>query len=357
MAPPEVRGSLVRPSNGTTHHQPSHQVEIDGISHGTVQRLCDETEARIAQQSREADPVLLRRAQSHASVLREAGRTYQQRLHVIATVGISNMGPSLAEFFHDHENMRRAVDFTTKIAQLAQRSSTIDVLAHVSIRIIDVRNRSTRQWITSTCGDMLQAIEEYDAEISTLRGILADEVVRILVIWDTLSSIHLDDHELNNVGPDHNIDELGQDVVRSGSQRDTAVEFASELRVDSPVDELKGGTAMAQSAKGKATFLPTPPPSPRFASDGTVEDAFLDDDDEEDDDDDEDDYFDEDDVDRHCSICTEQYSEGHRAFSLTICGHTFGKACISRWVNSTSRNANTCPYCRRTLCKPRSLPR
>jgi hypothetical protein len=352
MAPPEVRGSPARPSTSTaTPRQPSNRVEIDGISYGTVQRICNETEARIAQQGRETDTVLLRRAQGHAGVLRVAGRTYRQRLDVIAAVGIFNMGPSLTEFFHDHENMWRAVDSTTEIAQRARRSSTVDVLSQVSIRIIDIRNRSTRQWVMSTCNNAMQATEGYDDNISTLRGILADEVVHVLTIWDALSSIHLYDHELNNVGPDHNIDDLGQEVTKSRDQKETTVEVASELRVDSPFDELEGDTAVAQSTKGKATCLLTPPPSPRFACDGTFEDAFMDDDD------DEEDYFDEDDVDRLCSICTEPYTDGHPAFSLTICGHIFGKACISRWVNSTSRNANTCPHCRRTLCKSRCSPR
>lgn len=153
---------------------------------------------------------------------------------------------------------------------------------------------------------------------------------------------NLDDNELKNVGPDHNINELGQE---------TAVNVVSELRVDSPISDLKMGHALSfQSTKGIPGSLPTPPPSPSpshiFASNGTPVDDILDEDD-----DDEDDYFDSDDDDHHCSICTDPYTDHHRAFSLTRCGHMFGKACISTWVNSTARNSNLCPHCRATLCK------
>ncbi|KAL5447893.1 hypothetical protein PMIN05_001922 [Paraphaeosphaeria minitans] len=106
----------------------------------------------------------------------------------------------------------------------------------------------------------------------------------------------------------------------------------------------------AQS-KVNTKSLPTPPPSPAYMH--TFNDAPVDDnldDNDDGDDDNEHDYFDSCNDDGHrCSICTDPYTDRHRAFTLTRCGHTFGKGCISTWVNSTARNANLCPHCRATL--------
>ncbi|KAF2444295.1 hypothetical protein P171DRAFT_432355 [Karstenula rhodostoma CBS 690.94] len=332
MAPPEVCGSPARPSTAT-HRQPPSRISINAIPLGTVQRLRDEAEARIAAQGRETDTVLLRRAQGHASALRQSGRTYRQRLRVVAAVGLLNMGPSLTQFFHDHENMSRAVMRSNEIARRSRSSLDVDTLTYVEICIIVVRNRLSHQWITSTFSSRarheMRTTGAPDADISTLRGLLEDEIVRIITTWDELSIRDLADYELNNVGPDHNIDDLGQDARGPGVQSETMVDVVSELRVDNPIP-----TSTSQDTKGTNNPLPSPPPSPSpiFASNGTVVDAIQVDDD------------------HCCSICTEPYTERHRAFSLTRCGHTFGKACINEWVNSTARNANLCPNCRAMLC-------
>lgn len=51
----------------------------------------------------------------------------------------------------------------------------------------------------------------------------------------------------------------------------------------------------------------------------------------------------------HCCICLELFSESHAAFEIIACGHMVGKSCLSRWLNCTSPNANTCPCCRKQL--------
>lgn len=139
------------------------------------------------------------------------------------------------------------------------------------------------------------------------------------------------------MGPDHDIDELGYTTTKA---------LVSQLRVDSAMGDHEN--EHAQITKGNTDHLPIPlPSSAHMHPSGAipVDDTLAN---EEDDDDD---YFDSDDDDHHCSICTEQYTDCHPAFRLTVCGHTFGKDCISTWVNSTARNANLCPQCRATLCK------
>ena len=66
----------------------------------------------------------------------------------------------------------------------------------------------------------------------------------------------------------------------------------------------------------------------------------------------------------HCGICLEPYEEAHTedvhpeevqteevhiAFEIAACSHRVGKSCLSHWLNCTTPNANTCPYCRQTL--------
>lgn len=51
----------------------------------------------------------------------------------------------------------------------------------------------------------------------------------------------------------------------------------------------------------------------------------------------------------HSCVCLEPYGEAHTALEITACSHLVGKPCLTRWLNSTCPNANTCPYCRHPL--------
>ncbi|KAK7178704.1 hypothetical protein PSPO01_15233 [Paraphaeosphaeria sporulosa] len=343
MATPEVRGRPARAST-TIHREPPSKVEISVIPVGTVQRLRNQVEARITPEVPVPDDVLLIRAQDHASALRQSRRTYKQRLRVAAEIGLFRMSPSLTRFIHDHDNMTRAVARSSELARRARNSSGVDTLTYVNICIIAVRNRLSRTWTITTfssCArEALKATGTIDPAIETLRVMLEDVVVHILTLWDELSLRYLDENQLKNVGPDHNIDDFGHE---------TTVGVAGEHRVNGPISDDKMGHAQS---KGNTNSLPTPPPSPAriHTSNGTLVDDNLDDNDDGDDDK-EDDYSNSDDDSHHCSICTDPYTNRHRAFSLTRCGHIFGKACLSTWINSTARNANLCPHCRATICK------
>ncbi|OAF99623.1 uncharacterized protein CC84DRAFT_1209952 [Paraphaeosphaeria sporulosa] len=341
MATPEVRGRPARAST-TIHREPPSKIEISVIPVGTVQRLRNQVEARITPEVPVPDDVLLIRAQDHASALRQSRRTYKQRLRVAAEIGLFRMSPSLTRFIHDHDNMTRAVARSTELARRARNSSGVDTLTYVNICIIAVRNRLSRTWTITTfssCArEALKATGTIGPAIETLRGMLEDVVVHILTLWDELSLRYLDENQLKNVGPDHNIDDFGHE---------TTVGVAGEHRVNGPISDDKMGHAQS---KGNTNSLPTPPPSPAriHISNGTLVDDNLDDNDDGDDDK-EDDYSNSDDDSYHCSICTDPYTNRHRAFSLTRCGHIFGKACLSTWINSTARNANLCPHCRATI--------
>ncbi|CAI6336631.1 unnamed protein product [Periconia digitata] len=50
----------------------------------------------------------------------------------------------------------------------------------------------------------------------------------------------------------------------------------------------------------------------------------------------------------NCGICTEPFSDSHAPISLP-CSHIVGHACMKKWLLSSQRNRNTCPYCRQTV--------
>ncbi|KAF1973434.1 hypothetical protein BU23DRAFT_428901, partial [Bimuria novae-zelandiae CBS 107.79] len=257
---------------------------------GTVQYIRGELEARIAAQNRENDSVLLERTHEHASAMHQRHQTYAGQLRVVEALGLCNLTSDLIEFLRAHDNMYRAITRTDHVSHRAEQSSTIDPLTYVAIRIHSLRNIFYYQRIISTfSSEHLKTMRKsgaLESAIVKLKDILIKEYLQILAAWDDLTASLLEDHELENVGPDHDINDLGQDVKRPQVEDETA-------------------------------------------------------------------YDDEDDADRYCSICAEIYTDHHPAFCLTACGHTFGKACISQWVNSTARNANLCPQCRQPLCTRR----
>ena len=203
-----------------------------------------------------------------------------------------------------------------------QRNATVDVLIQAEIRILHMHNTVLHANIISTMsGSIPQAMRvagDFDVEARTLKWLLIDEFVRTLTQWDERVTNDLADHELENVGPDHDIKTIGEDVKPSPVQYGVCTGFSPHsptpsLPLSTPTEVMSMEALMNESDDG---------------------------------------YDDEDSEDRRCSICIEPYIiDTHRAFRLTACGHVFGKNCLSRWVNSIARNANTCPQCRTVLCK------
>lgn len=281
-------------------------------------------------------------------------RAYETRLQAVEAVGLFHMGPSLTQFFNDHERMWRATTRTFQIAERARCDLTVDVLTHVNIRILDIRNRFSRRWIMSTCSPhaihAMRVSGEFDANVSNLKDLLTNEFTRVLRVWDELASANLEVYELENLGPDHNIDDLGRVIDCLLTRCDVIPGATIRHHLGDPLRNLHMQSIVTiENRSRNYQDLPTPPPSPKFALEDTTSGAFQ----ESQHDDQEDTESDEDgeNEDPYCSICTESYTANHRAFRLARCGHIFGKACISRWVNSTALNANLCPECRAELCE------
>lgn len=266
------------------------------------------------------------------------------------------------------------------IASRAEQTPGIDVLTHVAIRILHLRNVFYYFHITTAADtnipSALRLVGDIDADIESLRDLIIDDYVQTLIHHEILSGEHLQDHELENVGPDHDVNSLGQEVEASRSRNEDHVHIhlehyklknvGSDHDIKSPGQEVEDRKLQNENEEGvtvepRAGYLPTPPSSSHTYAEDTYVHTPMDktnEYDEDDDDDDTDEYdddeYDEDEYDNDkpsCSICSEPYSGSHRAFRITVCGHIFGKECISKWVNSTACNANLCPECRTSLCK------
>lgn len=61
-----------------------------------------------------------------------------------------------------------------------------------------------------------------------------------------------------------------------------------------------------------------------------------------------------------CDICHEPFSETHapaRIKGPKTCQHIFGMTCLRKWMNSGSKQSNTCPKCREVLFTQPVMPR
>lgn len=287
---------------------------------GTVRRIRNQLEARAAVHNRENVSVLIARAHRHVvENLYGTNLTYKDKLRIAEQLGLHHLTSPIAGFLRIHEDMFQAVAKTQCMAMRATTSSTIDVLTRAEICILNLRNQVCYNDILSTLnGTLLQNMRvsgEFEKETITIGGLLAAEFTRTLQMWEDRSLYELDDVELENVGPDHDIDTLGKDVLLADKET-TASAFMNN------------------------TCLPTPPPSPNKTSESMSVEALINETDDE-----------EDDESQFCGICMELYTDSHPAFCLAACGHIYGKTCLTKWVNSIAPNANLCPECRASLCK------
>ncbi|KAJ4300743.1 hypothetical protein N0V90_002831 [Kalmusia sp. IMI 367209] len=312
----------------------------DLIPVGFVRRLRDNIEARITSQNqlqtqtqRQGDAIHIDRALNNMQTLMQLNQTYAGRLLVASAIGLFHLNPTLSRFIVDHDNLWKVVLRAQRTARLADEYSSIDALARVSSRIINVRNKISCKLITSTLNwatvcDM-RASSDYTGYIVDTMGLLENEFIRILTEWDNVPATQLDLHELENVGPDHDIDDLGQDLI----------DEHPEDRNTSPTENSLAASDSNGEPTPISSAFPSPVPSP--ASPTVPKDTVT--------------TTPVDDYGHYqlCCICFEPYSDTHQAFILGPCSHVVGKLCLSNWVNSTTGNANLCPQCRAPLCTRR----
>ncbi|KAF2685854.1 hypothetical protein K458DRAFT_364969 [Lentithecium fluviatile CBS 122367] len=273
------------------------------IPFGKVAHIRLTFESKIAQEQPESDAVLATRALANVDALIRQDRTYAAQLRIAETIGLSHLTTHMLDFLQDHDNFYRAVIRGRQAANAAVKDEEMDLLERVQRLIADLRNVYNLNIIYETrhpgVTRRIQEAGQFDAEIRELGKLLGDEVVRLLRCLEALDPYFDKEVELENVGPDHDINDFGQEI---------------QMVIDCFQEDAKAGGLDGES-------------------DGDGQDR---------------------DHSRRCCICIDEYTMQHPAFLLLRCGHILGAPCLDAWLNGTAASANLCPHCRAQLCKRRA---
>jgi len=274
---------------------PSAQAQLT-IPMGVVQQRRQAFEDRIRQHRHEPNYILIERALRNTDELIRQDRTYADQLRLAEAIGLRSLPPYLRDFLRDHDNLHRATVRSRLFADTAATNTAIDIFARVEVRIIHLRNVYSLNIIRETRSQAERIRMRKDPalmkEMHDCTDVLVDEIYRVLHRYEQLQALLPEETELENVGPDHNVNDFGSDISPAPSYTTTlAGLFETE---DDKLDHTQ-----------------------------------------------------------RCCICLDPYTD-HPAFKLSLCNHVIGKTCLVTWLNGTARNANCCPFCRAELCTRRA---
>lgn len=202
----------VKSPNTTSQIPTSMQAQMT-IPIGTVEHRRQAFELRIAEHRHERSTVLINRALRNATAL---PRPYTEYLRMAEHYTLSHLPEPLLHFLRDHDNLHRSVVRSRRLARNAVSNPDMDLLTRVALRILGLKNvyyfgviRESR-----VLHEQPQAIDQPQAEqvIRECTDALTDEIFRILSRVEALLPDATNDVELENVGPDHNVNHFGRDV-------------------------------------------------------------------------------------------------------------------------------------------------
>jgi hypothetical protein len=279
---------------------PSAQAVLT-IPMGIVQERRALFEDRISRHQNERTQVYLALALGNTDKLIRQDRTYAEQLRLIEAIGLRDLPTHLRTFIRDNDNLYRAIG-RSRLSHLAiEADPNADVVTRITSRIETVRNLYTLIMIRTTRSqaqiDWIKKHPSILAELHDCTDAVVDELRRDLVREFELYRLVHGDVELENVGPDHEVNDFGSDVAAT----------------DPAVSELKGILCKALNLKTDDKLDHT----------------------------------------QRCCICLDDYTT-HQAVKLFLCNHVIGKDCLSTWLNSTMENSNQCPFCRTALCARRA---
>lgn len=281
-------------SPGQAHQPASPDAQMD-IPAGTVSRLRALFEQQIAEHQYEPDEVYVRRTVEAAVMLTRQSTSYAQQLRNVEQKTLMGLDEDLILFLRNHDNFYRAALRSRKRAQDARNGGTdMDVLTGVSHRIVDLRYLFVMCFVReesslrANIARMRQAPEPKQ-EFNEVATILKRQLTTALTRLDTVARELDRDVELENVGPDHNVNDFGQAVP------------SHRMRLRGK-EEIAGTNDHSTSC---------------------------------------------------CICLDAYNGSKHTAFRLNVCNHIVGKQCMAAWLNGTSTNSTLCPHCRALICTRR----
>lgn len=263
---------------------------------GMVERRRLAFERRIERHNYEREEIYIDKVLRRVDDLKKGSQTYAEQLHQVENLTLFHLPPDMAAFIRDHDNMYRAAVRTEQLANMAMSSATDwCIYRRVACRLLHMRNYYSLNVIMKTRDHAertrMQRDPNFKEEISELADLLIEDIIRILTHLDVLISEEHNERGLENVGVDHNVNDLGRLV---------------------PTHSKRIGEEAHDAQQEDQSF-----------------DCFI------------------------CLDAYDCTT--HPAFLLSACGHIVGKPCFAIWLNGSSKNSNLCPYCRTTLCTRRSL--
>jgi hypothetical protein len=182
---------------------------------GTVARLRQSFEERIAQHVYEPDATYITQARRQLRVLQRGNQDYAERLRSVECHTLLSLPLHLIDFLRDHDNLyRAAVRSRARAERVSDPSMEMDVFIRISGRLRSINMVYTLNMLRKTLAPEERARMQQDPgfkrEFHELSKLLVDELVRISTRLEVLMPLVLSDAELENVGPDHDVDGLDE---------------------------------------------------------------------------------------------------------------------------------------------------
>jgi hypothetical protein len=210
--------SLLQESVHSSHFEFSRPTQAHmAVPIGTVRNLRQSFENRIAKHVYEQDRVYINRAIRNMDELICQSRTYAEQLRLTESATLFELPIDLVNFLRDHDNLCRAAVRSRQAANKAAASPDMDVFLRVAHRLLNLRNVYYVNIIEETRSptERLRQVEDplFINEFNECTLALQDEIVRQLTCLELLLPSPARDVQLENVGPDHTVDDYGHNVT------------------------------------------------------------------------------------------------------------------------------------------------
>jgi hypothetical protein len=220
---PDLRSSLLESINRLRSDlSPATQAQMS-IPMGTVQHARQIFESRILRQSFPPDSLLVARALDNTDELIRRNQSYAHHLRLVEALTLFHLPADARRFLRDHDSLYRAALRSRDMAALARRIDAVnmDVFMRVAHRLINLKNVYALNIIRESraAAERARMAKDpmFDMELRECTELLAKEMVRILGRLEEMLVLAVEgrgsDVELENVGPDHIVDDFGCEIV------------------------------------------------------------------------------------------------------------------------------------------------
>lgn len=178
---------------------------------GTVRDMCRSFEQRIALHCYERDFVYIARMTRNMKKLARHARTYDEQLRAAEQATLFNLPEHLVHFLRDHNNLMHAGIRNYSAAEKARLCPNMSPAEQVTNRLHNLRTTYYINLVeTRTEHRRLSCYASFVGIFNECTELLQDDIVSQLTRLAQLNSEM--DIELENIGPDHNLDDFGHEL-------------------------------------------------------------------------------------------------------------------------------------------------